>query len=274
MSTLVIAVAALAPVLLAAQAKKPTPAAKPRSAAVPPKTTAAPPAPKVEKTVPFAVGETLTYDVSWSSFLTAGSATLTVADKKPADGSVSYTITAEGKPTSFVARLYNVYYKVASQLDAYSLLSRGSSTYSEEGRSKKTQSLWISPDRKMATYEPQAGSDKQQLKLPPDTVDALSALYVLRASTLVPGSTITLPVTDSGDLYTVKVTVENSERVTTGLGTANAIKLKPVIVNSTPEAQPISGLAMWVSEDARRLPLKISAELAVGSFVLTLQSVK
>ena len=33
--------------------------------------------------VPFQVGETLTYDISWSNFLTAGRATLRVTDRKP-----------------------------------------------------------------------------------------------------------------------------------------------------------------------------------------------
>jgi hypothetical protein len=31
---------------------------------------------------------------------------------------------------------------------------------------------------------------------------------------------------------------------------------------------------MWISDDARRLPLKIEAQLAVGTFTVTLRSVR
>src|SRR5436190_20925635 len=50
-----------------------------------PKAPGAPAAPKTrtERAVPFAVGETLTYDVSWSSYVTAGTATAIVKEKKP-----------------------------------------------------------------------------------------------------------------------------------------------------------------------------------------------
>jgi hypothetical protein len=35
-----------------------------------------------------------------------------------------------------------------------------------------------------------------------------------------------------------------------------------------------SGLVIWISDDARRLPVKLEAELTVGRFVLALRSVK
>ncbi|MGC4085025.1 MAG: hypothetical protein QM736_23640 [Vicinamibacterales bacterium] len=43
---------------------------------------AAPP-PRKEATVPFRVGETLTYDVAWSNYLVAGTATSRVVEKRP-----------------------------------------------------------------------------------------------------------------------------------------------------------------------------------------------
>ena len=34
------------------------------------------------------------------------------------------------------------------------------------------------------------------------------------------------------------------------------------------------GLAVWISDDARRLPVRIQAQLPVGSFVLTLKEAR
>jgi len=100
-------------------------AQRPRAAA-PPKP-AAPAAQRgttvrTERAVPFAVGETLTYDVSWSAYVTAGTATIRVAEKKPSYGSTAFYVVAEGRPTPLVSKLYSLYYKIDALLDAYTLL--------------------------------------------------------------------------------------------------------------------------------------------------------
>ena len=51
----------------------------------------------------------------------------------------------------------------------------------------------------------------------------------------------------------------------------NAYKIVPVITGSKTAAP--RGLAVWISDDARRLPLKIEAQLAVGRFVVSLRKV-
>src|SRR5215471_1974525 len=80
--------------------------------------------PSAEASVPFRVGETLTYDVGWSSYLTAGTVIATVKEKKPSYDSTAYYIVIEGRPTPFLGRLYPVYYKLDALLDSSSLLSQ------------------------------------------------------------------------------------------------------------------------------------------------------
>ena len=53
----------------------PAPGAKPAAPVAKP---AAPAAPRAERAVPFRVGETLTFDVSWSAYVTAGTVVSTV----------------------------------------------------------------------------------------------------------------------------------------------------------------------------------------------------
>ena len=88
---------------------------------------------RVERPVPFKIGETLTYDVSWSSFITAGTAAATIKEKKASFDSTAYYIVAEGRPTPIVAKLYSFYYKLDTLLDSYTLLPQRGSVYSEEG---------------------------------------------------------------------------------------------------------------------------------------------
>ena len=88
---------------------------------------------------------------------------------------------------------------------------------------------------------------------------------------LKPGQApFTIPVTDSGKAYRLRVTVGGRESVKTGIGTLPAIKLTLNASEVNGKAAEASNLTLWLSDDARRIPLKYTAGLAVGSFQLTL----
>lgn len=67
-----------------------------------------PPQPRTERAVPFRIGETLTYEVSWSNYLVAGTAVTTVKEKKPSFNSTAYYLVAEGRTTPLLSKLYPV----------------------------------------------------------------------------------------------------------------------------------------------------------------------
>lgn len=235
-----------------------------------------PPAPagRSERPVPFAPGEVLTYDVSWSSFLTAGTATVTVKEKKPSYGSVAYYVVAEGRPTPLLSKLYNLYYKADTLLDAYTLLPQRGSVYSEEGGRTRMKVTTFNHTARKAVFEMQTSTTmKRDLALPAYAQDALSAIYVLRAVPLASGGRMTMPVADNGKTFKVQMAIGAVERVRTGIGSVDALKITPTILNEQgkPEGRAMN---LWMTNDARRLPVKLQAELAVGSFLLTLKSAR
>lgn len=259
-----ILICAAAAVPLAAQAKKPAPKA--------PAPAAAPAAPKKEMAVPFKRGETLVYDVGWSSFVTAGSATLTVVDKKASFGSTAYYIVAEGRPTPLVAKMYTLYYKADTLVDAFTLLPQRGSLYSEEGKRKRMKTTVFNQAAKKASYEIETRTVvKKELAIPGFTQDALSAIYVLRSIPFKPGEKFNMPVSDNGNIYRVQMQVGAVEPVKTPMGTINALKIVPLITG--PDKDSPRGLALWISDDARRLPVKMEAQLLVGKFTITLRQV-
>src|SRR4030095_8060182 len=79
------------------------------------------PVPKKEMTVPYKAGEVREFAVGWSSYVTAGTATVSVKEKKPSFNSVAYYVVAEGRPTSLLSKLYTLYYKADTLIDVYSL---------------------------------------------------------------------------------------------------------------------------------------------------------
>jgi Protein of unknown function (DUF3108) len=251
---------------LVAQRKPPPP--KPPATAPAPKA-----APKTEQQVPFHVGEKLEFDVGWSSYLTAGAATVTVQEKKPSYGSTAYYIVADGRPTPLVSKLYNLYYKVDTLVDVFSLLPQRGSVYSEESKRHRMKVTLFDQAANKASYEIQTTTVvKKELRLPKFTQDSLSALYVLRSLALTPGDKFEMPVTDNGNLYTVQVSIGKPEPIKTGLGELQAIKVTPVIKATGGDA-PSRSMAIWFSADARHLPVRMEAQLLVGKFMLVLRQV-
>ena len=248
---------------------RPTPA-KPGTAAP----AAAPRPTGPEKAVPFRPGESLTYDVSWSDYLTAGSATLTVRDKRPSGGSTAYYLVAEGRPTTLMSKLYAVYYKADSLVDAYTLFPQRGSVFSQENGRQRMKETRFDQARRSATFQMRTATTMtQDQPLPGPTHDGLSALTAMRTMTLAPGASSAFSVSDSGYLYRVQAIVAGKEPIKTGLGTAAAWKIVPAVRDA--KGQTVGrGMAVWVSDDARRLPLRIEAQLPVGTFVLTLREAR
>ncbi len=221
---------------------------------------------------PFVVGETLHYDVSWSDFVTAGSATITVRDRRPSYGSTAWYIVAEGQPTPLVARLYSLYYKVDTLVDTQTLLPQRGSIYSREGRRERMKETLFNHPGRTATYAvtgSQAGEERQTLNGP--THDALSAIFALRSMRMAPGSSTSFDVADAGHLYKVSARVEGRDPVRTASGLLSAWKVIPS-VRDAEGRQFGEGLAIWFSDDAPHLPLRMQATLPVGTFVLTLRT--
>ena len=239
----------------AEQAKKPVPA----------------PAAKKERAVPFAPGEKLSYDISWSSYVTAGTATLSVVEKKPSYGSTAYYVVAEGRPTSLLSNLYDLYYKADSLIDVYTLLPQRGSVFSKEGRRERMKTTLFNHQTNTATYEVKTRTlVTKDMKMPQYSQDPLSAIYVLRALTLKAGDKFSLPICDAGETFRAQISVAAPELVKSGIGEVRAWRVTPTL--PAEQAKTTRRLTVWISDDARRLPVKMQAQLAVGTFDLTLRS--
>src|SRR5436190_4348677 len=180
-----------------------------------------------EASGPFAVGETLTYEVSWSSMLVAGTATATVVEKKPSLNSSAYYIVVEGRSVPLVQKLYNLYYKMDSLVDSFSALSQRGALYSEEGAEHRLGTTTFDRNARRATYELKTETlQKAEFPVPAGTQDGLAALYTMRGRAFKAGETFTQSVADSGGLYSVAVQVGTPEPVKVAAGSFSAWPLK------------------------------------------------
>ena len=268
-TTLVVAAGAAAVVLaltsfgVHAQAR---PAAKKPAAAA---------APAAEMKVPFRAGETLTYNVGWSTYFTAGTATMRVQERRALGGNrAAYVLVAEGKPGTILSKLYDLYYKAETQLDTRTLLPLTASVFSKEGSRTRIKTTHFKGAGRTADYELRTSNvSKRQLAVQPYTQDALSAIYVIRTLPFKAPDMVRMPVTSGGDVYRVTLHYGPPETVTTAAGTFQAWKvtINAIDQDGKPAAR---GMAVWFSNDARKLPVKMEAGLPVGSFTLTLSAVR
>jgi hypothetical protein len=231
------------------------------------------PAP-VERSVPFKVGETLTFDVSWSAFLTAGTIVATVQEKRPSFSSTAYYIVAEGRPTPLVSRLYPLYYKMDALLDTFTLLSQRGSIYSEEGGRHVLRTTTFDRRAQTGSFEHKTSTtERTEFSIPPGVQDVLSALYAIRTMPLTPGGRTLMAISNDGTTYRLRFEIAAPERLRTAFGDQNAWKLSPTAEDAK---NPLIGrnLSIWLTDDARRLPVKLQGDLPVGAFVLTLREVR
>jgi hypothetical protein len=229
---------------------------------------------RVERQVPFEAGETLTFDISWSDYLTAATAIVTVKDKRPSFDSTAYYLVAEGQPVGLLAAIYSVYYKVDSLLDVYTLLPQRASVFSQEGRHRRMQVTRFNQPERRAIYEMTTTTVyKRELHLTSPAHDPLSALYILRTLPMRPGESTSLAIVNEGVLFNVTVTIAGRETLETPLGRQAAWKLIPRVLDS--QGRPAGDeLAIWISDDSRRLPFRIDAKVDVGVFRLVLREAR
>ena len=159
-------------------------------------------------------------------------------------------------------------------LDTATLLPQLTTLYSEEGRSQRLGTTKFDRAARRALFELSGDRPvKTNVTVPAQVQDGLSLLYAVRAKSLSAGTTLTYPIIDDGSLYTVSLQASATERVRVPLGELAAWKLGVNIVDA--QGQKVAeNVGVWISNDARRLPVKLQADLPVGSFTLALREAK
>ncbi len=243
-----------------------------------PSAPAAPAAPATAKQgevrVPFRPGELLTYDVSYSSYVTAGTVTMQVQAKRPSYNSVAYYVVAEARPAPLLSKVYTLYYKADVLMDVYTLLPQRAGVYSEEGERHQMKVTTFNNSTRKATFENvTAKNGKREFAVPAFTQDALSAVYVMRSLPLKVGGKETIPVSTGGRSYRAQVSVVGMDAVQTPAGPFRAFRLRTMLYDDA--GQPNGrAIQLWISDTPSRVPVQVQSELAVGAFHLTLRDAK
>jgi hypothetical protein len=205
---------------------------------------------------PFAVGETLQYEATLGYF-PIGTASATVARTTRERGSDAFVFTAvgEGGPPGFQAR-----YEMTSWTRSSELASLRFHRRLTQGSKVDEERYQIVPDS--GRYR-QEGVPRDWVT-PPDALDELAYLYYLRTVPLRVGQSFTMSRYFKTGYNPVQVKVADSlESVT--LPDGKTAPAYPLEVSSR-------GMVMkvWMTNDARRLPVQLEVPLPFGLVALQL----
>jgi hypothetical protein len=238
----------------------------PQSVAPPPAPLAAAPAPKT--------GETLQYGVEWR-MIRAGTVKLGYqAGRAGQPNQADVYLQAVG----LVAKLYRVddHYTVHLN-DQY--CSADVFFKAEEGNRRRETRVTFDSSRSRASYLEKDlvknTVQTREVETPKCVHDVISALLRLRGSRLDPGQSTQFPISDGKKMVYGRVEAQEREQVKTPAGTFNTIRYEANLFNDVLYSKK-GRLFVWLTDDARRLPVQVRARMQflIGTINLQLEKIQ
>jgi hypothetical protein len=223
------------------------------------------PAPALGNEIGFLPGEEITLDIEWLAVRT-GTAKIMVG--KPQGNLWPVTLQAR---TEGLASLVNIQEHLVAYWDPKAKNTRGSDLAAVEMNDRHFDSARIDRDQGKATVRVlRKGKRKEKIHdVPKDVQDVTGALLFLRLQPLKDGERLEFPVFTNNRIFTLSAEVLAREAIDTPVGRFPTIKVR-VRTGFSGKFSTKRDTFLWLTDDARRIPVKISAEFAVGSVVANL----
>ncbi len=238
---------------------------------------AEPPPPGV---APFKVGERAAYDVQWLNGpldLTAGRITLSVVepearDRGPAGEVPDWVFDVALETAPWVSRFFEARDRFRTAADAQLKPLLHQRELREGRRSVDRVYAYDHAARRVASGDtPAAARDVSALSLPlpAGARDALTALWYIRTMPLAPGYALAMPLNEAGRNLALTVSVPARENVEIDGAPVAALRVEPRFTARVQRREGIES-TIWVSDDARRVPLMVEVAAGFGRVRLKL----
>lgn len=207
--------------------------------------------------------------------LTAGRGWMRV-ESDVRDGRALLRFVTEAKSEGFFAWLlrFKVDDRTVAWFDPASGCSLGIEKRLREGRAVRDQLVTIDPDAGVATVR-DAKIPQQRFDVGPCALDVLSAFFTLRARGLNDAEPLLLPLFDNGKRYVLRIERVGRETLDLpppfGRDTPTLV-VEPHLAEGTGLFVKKGRLRIWLSDDARRLPVRMRTKVAIGSVAGDLES--
>lgn len=226
----------------------------------PPASAEAPPTPR---DFPFVVGERLNYDISWGNFASVGKASFEVRQQGMLGKSRVFEFFGEAASVGAARTLVNVNDQLSSFALVDSLVPVRTDLRLREGKRSKQITATYDWSKNQASL-----SSGTQTEIRPGTYDLISLFYAVRTADLKIGSSRNFLFLDANHrLQMVTIKVIKQETISGPMGARDALQLDVL----APDPARLLLAQVWISNDARRLPLYLVTRARFGelSFQMT-----
>ena len=233
------------------------------------------------KDTPFTFGEELNFQVTYG-WLELAEAKLQVDKLAILENAQTYfKIDAFGKTKGALTLFSKVNDNWGTHLNTKSLLPSLSYRYIEEGRYRKNEKVYFDQATKKARVELFDRENKKikevkEYTLPGTVQDLVSGFYFLRTldlTTLRKGQEVWIRGFFDKEIYNLKLIFEGTETLKTNLGPKETYLFSPKIPKNS-LFRGDSPVKVWITKDAYKIPVKIKANLFIGSLDIDITSAK
>ena len=224
---------------------------------------------RTEELKGFAPHESLRFHVRWK-FITVGTATMEVRGITPVNGREGYHIYSEARSAAAFDNFYKVRDTNESWIDTQSLCSLQFASHINEAGHRRDETIVF--DHPAGAYRILESSKTGSA--PVFVQDVISALYYLRTRDLEVGKEISVDAQSGDKAWPLKIKVLRKEKIKVDAGTFKCIVVEPAIREGAGIFQAKGKLWVWLTDDARKLPVMMRSKIAVGSITAELREIK
>lgn len=226
--------------------------------------------PATPSNIPFRDGESLTFTATWTG-ISVGDATMSVDTNGTFEGKPAIHLKAKASSGRAFSLFFSIRDAGESWVDPEGLYSLGFVSDQKEGSIEDYQKWVMDYDRNIATRHRARRKDggavknstKEYALSKTHVQDAFSMTYFFRAFPIKKGSKLESDVFVSKKVWNLTVEVVGEEKVKVPAGTFDCLKVKPE-VSLDGEKQNKGQMVIWVTNDDRKMPVKIQSDLPLG----------
>lgn len=216
---------------------------------------------RVSQNSAFGYGEKLTFNVGYK-FIIAGTATMQIG-QKPATvgGRACYEIAFDVTTTPNFDKVFRVRDRYRTYIDQDGIFPWRFEQTVREGKYSRDFSANI--DQRSHVAKTTEGS----FRVPPFVHDILSAFYYVRTlnlGSMSKGQSFQLQNFYGKQAYDLRVKILGKDRVKVDAGTFDCIVVEP-LVQEGGLFKSEGRIIIWLSDDALKVPVKVSAKVPVGA---------
>jgi hypothetical protein len=207
--------------------------------------------------LPFKVGEQLNYQIYVASLPeVAGTATFHVRSRSRYFDHDGLLLTVRAQTTNAAQRLFFASDQITTYVDPRALLPFRVEMNLTEGPRRINQILTINQDYGSATTD-----SGQKIEIPVGTHDFVSVFYALRTLNLAPPRRSAVSLLVNNQPKTLFITALQREMMQLGGQQIPAIQVSLTTDDPQPDKYQFRA---WISDDARRLPLRLLVTTEIG----------